>query len=61
MERNERPSWSNEKEELYDVIAALADTLRKLTNEIIEMQGIYLQVNEEINRRKKITTPGVVE
>ena len=42
MERKETTSWSNEKEELYDVISALADTIRSLTNEIVELQGIIL-------------------
>lgn len=31
---------SLEKEELYDVIAALSATIRSLTNEIVELQGI---------------------
>ena len=29
-----------DKEELYDVIAALSATIRHLTNEIVELQGI---------------------
>lgn len=43
MERKISTTWREEKEELYDVIAALADTIRSLTNEIVELQGIILQ------------------
>lgn len=32
----------SDKEELYDVIAALSATIRELTNEIRELQGILL-------------------
>ena len=53
MERKETTSWSNEKEELYDVIAALADTIRSLTNEIVELQGILLHV-----KQKRVLLPG---
>jgi hypothetical protein len=34
-----------DKEELYDVIAALSATIRQLTNEIIELHGIMLETN----------------
>jgi hypothetical protein len=37
---SEISSWN--KEELYDVIAALSATIRSLTNEIRELQGILL-------------------
>jgi hypothetical protein len=30
----------SDKEELYDVIAALSATMRELKNEIVELQGI---------------------
>lgn len=53
MERKETTSWSNEKEELYDVISALADTIRSLTNEIVELQGILLHV-----KQKRVLLPG---
>ena len=36
---SETTPW--EKEELYDVIAALSATIRELTKEIVELQGIY--------------------
>ena len=53
MGRKETTSWSNYKEELYDVIAALADTIRSLTNEIVELQGILLHV-----KQKRVLLPG---
>ena len=34
----------SDKEELYDVIAALNAVIRKLTNEIVELHGI-LEIN----------------
>lgn len=37
-----------EKEELYDVIAALSATIRELTNEIVELQGIICYNTEVI-------------
>jgi len=39
---NGKSSW--QKEELYDVIAALSATIRSLTNEIVELQGILLHI-----------------
>ena len=33
----------SDKEELYDVIAALSANIRELTKEIVELQGILLQ------------------
>ena len=33
----------SDKEELYDVIAALSAVIRELTKEIVELQGILLQ------------------
>jgi hypothetical protein len=36
----------SDKEELYDVIAALSATIRELTKEIVELHGI-----QEINSR----------
>ena len=41
---SETTPW--EKEELYDVIAALSATIRELTKEIVELHGI-----QEINSR----------
>jgi len=34
-----------DKEELYDVIAALSATIRELTKEIVELHGILLSTN----------------
>lgn len=48
------------KEELYDVIAALADTIRSLTNEIVELQGIYLQTSSTRKLLPGQTKLGVV-
>jgi len=39
---SEISSWN--KEELYDVIAALSATIRSLTNEIVELQGVLLHI-----------------
>lgn len=50
----------NTKEELYDVIAALADTIRSLKNEIVELQGIYLQTNSTRKLLPGQTKLGVV-
>lgn len=60
MERKRATTWSEEKEELYDVIAALADTIRSLTNEIVELQGIYLQTNSTRKLLPGQTKLGVV-
>lgn len=38
----------SEKEELYDVIAALSATIRELTKEIVELQGIICYNTEVI-------------
>lgn len=35
-----------DKEELYDVIAALSATIRELTKEIVELQGVLLYNTE---------------
>lgn len=40
---SETTPW--EKEELYDVIAALSATIRELTKEIVELHGILLSTN----------------
>ena len=37
------------KEELYDVIAALSATIRELTKEIVELQAIQLRLGDEIS------------
>ena len=58
MERNETTSWSKEKEELYDVISALVDTIKSLTNEIVELQGILLQTTE--SSKQLTSTIGLV-
>lgn len=61
MERKRATTWSEEKEELYDVIAALADTIRSLTNEIVELQGILLHVKQKRTLLPGQTTLGVVQ
>lgn len=43
---SETTPW--EKEELYDVIAALSAVIRELTNEIRELQGILLFQGEHV-------------
>lgn len=40
---SETAPW--EKEELYDVIAALSATIRELTKEIVELQGILISMD----------------
>ena len=40
MEQKDRHLAYYNKEELYDVIAALSATIRELTKEIVELQGI---------------------
>ena len=37
-----------DKEELYDVIAALSATLRELTKEIVELQGIQIRLGDNV-------------
>tara|TARA_B100000900_G_C20578530_1_gene716402 strand:- start:850 stop:1035 length:186 start_codon:yes stop_codon:yes gene_type:complete len=60
MERKKTTSWSKEKEELYDVIAALADKITLLTNEIVELQGILLHVKQKRSREPGQTQLGQV-
>lgn len=43
-----------DKEELYDVIAALSATIRQLTNEIVELQGIMLETRNIAALIKKV-------
>jgi len=38
----------SDKEELYDVIAALSATLRELTKEIVELQGIQIRLGDNV-------------
>lgn len=47
MEQQEATGWSEiDKEELFDVISALAANIRVLTNEVIELGAIILELQE---------------
>ena len=43
---DENTSW--QKEELYDVIAALNAVIRELTKEIVELQGIQVRLGDKV-------------
>ena len=61
MERKRATTWREEKEELYDVIAALSDRIRMLTNEVVELQGILLHVKQKRSLLPGQTKLGVVQ
>ena len=43
---DENTSW--QKEELYDVIAALNAVIRELTKEIVELQAIQIRLGDKV-------------